>query len=226
MSTVHLCDSVSVLWQGAKASDMSQPSSEASKDPRIRRTQALLQRALSTLLGKKQFRDISITDICNQADIARVTFYQRYESKEALLVASVTDFFASLHQGFDPMALESYLKTGDLSGIQPSHQMYLADQRQLRLVKVALQYAGADVRQLALASFLETYSPHETDLNDREKQILGTFYIGGMLTLLEQFLSDRLTAVSQAEVQAVTLALLYASKQGVMQSGLFRESSD
>jgi len=204
---------------------MSQPPSEAPKDPRIRRTQGLLQNSLSMLLDKKQFRDISITDLCNQADIARVTFYQHYDSKEALLVASVTDFFASLHQGFDPDALDAYLATGDRIGLQPSNPMNLADPNQLRLIKVALQHAGTAVRQLALASFLETFSQHETELNEKARQILGTFYIGGMLNLLEQFLSGQLTAVSQAEVQAVTLALLYASKQGVMQCGLFQASS-
>ena len=205
------------------ASDMSKPPSEAPKDPRIRRTQSLLQSSLSQLLDEKQFRDISITDICNQADIARVTFYQHYESKEDLLVASVANFFGSLHQGFDPGALAAYLETGDMGSIQPSNQMNLADPNQLRLIRLALQHAGTAVRQLALASFLETYSHHETDLNQKEIQILGNFYIGGMLTLLEQFLSHQLSSVSQSEVQAVTLALLYASKQGILQSGILRD---
>ena len=203
---------------------MSQHPFEIPKDPRIRRTQSLLQSALSKLLEEKQFRDISITDICNQADIARVTFYQHYENKEALLVASVTNFFASIHQGFDQSALDAYLETGNMSDIKPTNPMNLADQNQLRLIRVALQHAGAAVRKLTLASFLETYSQRETELNQREIQVLGTFYVGGMLTLLEQFLSDQLTSVSQAELQAATLTLLYASKQGVIQSNIFRDS--
>ena len=203
---------------------MSQHPFELPKDPRIRRTQSLLQSALSKLLEEKQFRDISITDICNQADIARVTFYQHYENKEALLVASVTNFFASIHQGFDQSALDAYLETGNMSDIKPTNPMNLADQNQLRLIRVALQHAGAAVRKLTLASFLETYSQRETELNQREIQVLGTFYVGGMLTLLEQFLSDQLTSVSQAELQAATLMLLYASKQGVIQSNIFRDS--
>lgn len=203
---------------------MSQHPFEIPKDPRIRRTQSLLQSALSKLLEEKQFRDISITDICNQADIARVTFYQHYENKEALLVASVTNFFASIHQGFDQSALDAYLETGNMSDIKPTNPMNLADQNQLRLIRVALQHAGAAVRKLTLASFLETYSQRETELNQREIQVLGTFYVGGMLTLLEQFLSDQLTSVSQAELQAATLMLLYASKQGVIQSNIFRDS--
>ncbi|MEO0986404.1 MAG: TetR/AcrR family transcriptional regulator [Cyanobacteria bacterium J06639_14] len=203
---------------------MSKHRPEIPKDPRIRRTQSLLQSALSKLLEEKRFRDISITDICNQADIARVTFYQHYENKEALLVASVTDFFADVHKVFDQDKIDAYLETGNLSKLQSTHQVDLADQNQLRLIRVALEYAGVAVRRLTLASFLETYSQRETELNKKEIQVLGAFYIGGMLTLLEQFLSDQLTSVSQAELQAATLALLHASKQGVIQSKIFRDS--
>ncbi|MEM9002368.1 MAG: TetR/AcrR family transcriptional regulator [Cyanobacteria bacterium P01_F01_bin.86] len=203
---------------------MSKHRPEIPKDPRIRRTQSLLQSALSKLLEEKRFRDISITDICNQADIARVTFYQHYENKEALLVASVTAFFADVHKVFDQDKIDAYLETGNLSKLQSTHQVDLADQNQLRLIRVALEYAGVAVRRLTLASFLETYSQRETELNKKEIQVLGAFYIGGMLTLLEQFLSDQLTSVSQAELQAATLALLHASKQGVIQSKIFRDS--
>ncbi|MEM8806391.1 MAG: TetR/AcrR family transcriptional regulator [Cyanobacteria bacterium P01_G01_bin.38] len=203
---------------------MSKHQFEIPKDPRIRRTQSLLKSALSQLLEEKQFRDVSITDICKQADIARVTFYQHYESKEALLIASVTDFFEGMHKAFDQSALDSYLATGNMTQLKSTYQMNLADQNQLRLIRVALQYAGAAVRQLTLASFLETYSQRETVLNKKEIQVLGTFYVGGMLTLLEQFLSDQLTSISQAELQAATLALLHASKQGVIQSNIFRDS--
>ncbi|MGF1603182.1 MAG: TetR/AcrR family transcriptional regulator [Thermosynechococcaceae cyanobacterium] len=200
---------------------MSKHSAEISPDPRIRRTRRLLQDALTTLLEKKSFSDISITDICKQADIARVTFYQHYESKEALLLASVTDFFASLHQTIDLSALDLYFETGDMDAFSSTHQTSSATPDQIRLVSVALQFIGAAVRKLTLASFLETYSQHETELTEKEIQVLATFYIGGMLTLMEQFLSGQLT-ISQVEFQTATLTLLRASRQGVLQSNMLR----
>ncbi|MGD1950815.1 MAG: TetR/AcrR family transcriptional regulator [Leptolyngbyaceae cyanobacterium] len=196
---------------------MSEHLADTPKDPRVRRTRRLLQDSLSTLLEKKSFGSVSITDICKQADIARVTFYQHYDSKEALLLASVADFFANLHQTVNQDALDRYLETGDMNALKSTRQMDLADPSQVRLIGVALQHIGAAVRKLVLASFLETYSQRETELDEKEIQILATFYVGGMLTLFEQFLSGQLT-VPQSEVQIATLTFLRILRQGVIES--------
>ncbi|MEM1251625.1 MAG: TetR/AcrR family transcriptional regulator [Cyanobacteria bacterium P01_H01_bin.21] len=196
---------------------MSERLIDSPKDPRVRRTRRLLQDSLSTLLEEKSFGDLSITDICRQADIARVTFYQHYDSKEALLLASVAEFFANLHQTVNQDALDQYLETGDMSALKSTRQMDLADPSQVRLIGVALQHIGAAVRKLVLASFLETYSQRETELDEKEIQILATFYIGGMLTLFEQFLSGQLT-VSQSEVQVATLTFLRALRQEALKA--------
>ena len=192
---------------------------ETPHDPRIRRTRNLLQRSLSTLLESKPFTNISITDICKQADIARVTFYQHYDSKEALLLAGVADFFASMYQAIDRDALDLYLETGEMGNLVSSPQIDLADPNRIRLVGVALQHIGSAVRNLAITSFLETYSKRETKLDAQETQLLATFYVGGVLTLLEQFLNGQL-ALSPAEFQTTTLSLLYVLRLGAIQSSI------
>jgi len=196
------------------------------KDPRVRRTRRLLQDSLNTLLERKSFCDLSITDICKQADIARVTFYQHYDSKEALLLASVAEFFSSLPQAMDQDALDVYFETGDMSGLKSLPQIASSESSRVRLIQVSLQYVGGAVRKLMLASFLENfkaYSQRTTDLNEKEIQVLATFYVGGMLTLLEQFLSGQLD-ISQAELQAATLTLLRILRQGAIQSPVLRGS--
>ena len=189
------------------------------KDPRVRRTRQLLQASLSTLLEKTPFSALSITDICKQADIARVTFYQHYDSKEALLLASVAEFFANLHQTINQDVLDQYLETGNVTALNSIQQVDLADPNQVRLVGVALQHVGTDVRKLMLASFLDTYKQREPELDDKKAQVVATFYVGGMLTLLEQFLGGQL-AVSEAEFRVATLTLLRILRQGAIQSDI------
>lgn len=63
-------------------------SSEA-VDPRIRRTRLLLQEALGKLLEKKDFNDISIQNIAEEATVNRATFYDHYADKFALLACMV-----------------------------------------------------------------------------------------------------------------------------------------
>lgn len=65
-------------------------------DLRIRRTHKLLFNALMSLLTKKAFEDIRISDICDNAMIHRTTFYKHFEDKyqllDYLLIQLVEDF--------------------------------------------------------------------------------------------------------------------------------------
>ncbi|KRM05534.1 hypothetical protein FC89_GL001234 [Liquorilactobacillus ghanensis DSM 18630] len=54
-------------------------------DKRIERTQAKAEKALFELMQNKNFSEISITDIANQAAISRMAFYRNYASKEDIL---------------------------------------------------------------------------------------------------------------------------------------------
>jgi AcrR family transcriptional regulator len=53
-------------------------------DRRVARTRAALQHALNSLILKKRYEEITITDICNVANVGRSTFYAHYASKDDL----------------------------------------------------------------------------------------------------------------------------------------------
>ncbi len=67
------------------------------EDRRIRRSRKLLQSALVTLLRRKNLAKIQIKEIVEEADVARSTFYQHFETKEQLLFSLVDDLFAQIH---------------------------------------------------------------------------------------------------------------------------------
>ncbi|MGG1554350.1 TetR/AcrR family transcriptional regulator [Paenibacillus ferrarius] len=74
---------------------MTDPTKPAVKtDRRILRSKRALREALLALMAQKPFATISITEIVEQANYNRGTFYANYESKEALL----DDVFAELIQ--------------------------------------------------------------------------------------------------------------------------------
>jgi AcrR family transcriptional regulator len=56
-------------------------------DPRILRSRRMLMDALSRLLMKKEFEDISVQEIADEATLNRATFYLHYPDKNALLQA-------------------------------------------------------------------------------------------------------------------------------------------
>ena len=65
-------------------------------DPRILRSRQMLMEALLRLLTRKEFDDISIQDIADEATLNRATFYLHYPDKNALLQAMTAARFRDL----------------------------------------------------------------------------------------------------------------------------------
>ncbi len=67
-----------------------------STDPRILRSRQLLMESLSRLLIQKDFEDISVQEIADEATLNRATFYLHYPDKNALLQAMTAARFRDL----------------------------------------------------------------------------------------------------------------------------------
>lgn len=65
-------------------------------DPRILRSRQMLMESLFRLLTRKEFDDISIQEIADEATLNRATFYLHYPDKNALLQAMTATRFRDL----------------------------------------------------------------------------------------------------------------------------------
>ena len=65
-------------------------------DPRILRSRRMLMEALTRLLMRKEFDDISVQEIADEATLNRATFYLHYPDKNALLQAMTAMRFRDL----------------------------------------------------------------------------------------------------------------------------------
>src|SRR5450631_1222842 len=72
-----------------------QPETETT-DPRILRSRRMLMDALVKLLMKKEFSEISVQEITDEATLNRATFYLHYPDKNALLQAMTGARFREL----------------------------------------------------------------------------------------------------------------------------------
>jgi AcrR family transcriptional regulator len=66
------------------------------RDPRVLRSRQMLMEALLRLLNRKEFEDISIQEIADEATLNRATFYLHYPDKNALLQAMTAARFRDL----------------------------------------------------------------------------------------------------------------------------------
>ena len=53
-------------------------------DPRVKRTRRLLRAALVGLILERDYAAISIKEITTRAEVAYITFYRHYESRDQL----------------------------------------------------------------------------------------------------------------------------------------------
>ena len=51
------------------------------EDKRITKTKRSLKAAMIEMLSKEDFEHVSITELCRQAEISRITFYSHYNDK-------------------------------------------------------------------------------------------------------------------------------------------------
>src|SRR6516225_7706562 len=65
-------------------------------DPRILRSRRMLMEALAKLLTQKEFEEISVQEIADEATLNRATFYLHYPDKNALLQAMTESRFRDL----------------------------------------------------------------------------------------------------------------------------------
>jgi AcrR family transcriptional regulator len=72
-----------------------QPERETT-DPRILRSRRMLMDSMAKLLTKKEFDDISVQEIADDATLNRATFYLHYPDKNALLQAMTETRFRDL----------------------------------------------------------------------------------------------------------------------------------
>ena len=71
-------------------------SESGTTDPRILRSRRMLMDSLVRLLKKKEFEDISVQEIADEATLNRATFYLHYPDKNALLQAMTGARFRAL----------------------------------------------------------------------------------------------------------------------------------
>jgi AcrR family transcriptional regulator len=65
-------------------------------DPRVLRSRRMLMESLARLMIKKEFEDISVQEIADEATLNRATFYLHYPDKNALLQAMTSIRFRNL----------------------------------------------------------------------------------------------------------------------------------
>lgn len=88
--------------------------SEVKTDPRVVRTRKLLIESFYKLTSSKDFKDITIQDIADEATVNRATFYSHFEDKYELMEFVISDIvlqgIGDKLKQFDDLNVDSLIK--------------------------------------------------------------------------------------------------------------------
>lgn len=93
-------------------------------DRRQRKTRQSIYTAFESLMSKSRYRDITVAQIIDEADIGRSTFYAHFETKDDLLKEMCTEMFDHVFEGVDSHCVtHASLETPNLEG-RLAHLLY------------------------------------------------------------------------------------------------------
>lgn len=149
-----------------------------------------LWESLEELLHQKEFSKITITEICNNADLARKTFYNSFKNKEELLVYQcekiVNQYFEKLQAIPNcDRTIETTLKTflyfwwdyRDLLLLLKNQNLFSV------LINTWLNVAATRYNHFNVSWHMSANDPEET-------QYLMSFILGGLANILSTWFSN------------------------------------
>lgn len=82
---------------------------KVSSNPITRKSQDMIMFALFGLTKERAYADISITEICERADVVRKTFYRNFESKDDVISYALDTFIMEFIRGSEETNVFAFL---------------------------------------------------------------------------------------------------------------------
>ena len=162
------------------------------KDRRIRKTEQAVQTALAKLLSEKNIEDITIKELCNEADINKSTFYLHYKDIYDCadsFMNSAVDESISVIEPYDFNELINHLPE-----IIEKLMLIFSENKELYLPflnSARHSFALYQIKKLTIERLLEKASASK--MHTVQNKCIVSFVISGIWGVLEQNKFDEIT---------------------------------
>lgn len=175
-------------------------------DPRQVKSREALIAAAIDLVDERELAEISVTDLAGRAGLTRMTFYQHFPDRDALLQAAGAERFESALGDFGT-------GEGQRRGLLAGSQVLLAHLSAHRVFyqRLVLGTSGIETYQ-AIQSFLADRIARAAaldgiELDDAQRLFLG----GGAMAHISRWLDDEAAAVLPEDSTAEAIAALIST---------------
>ncbi len=167
--------------------------------------QQMLEQGLLQMMQRRQFEEISVSDLCDELRVPRKAFYRYFSGKDGALLSlidrTLMDFevYAAFSDQNDPQAPQHYMEQVFVYWIQ--HRQLLDAMKKSGISGLLIQ------RALAFSQNLDTI-PRFMQITDRRLREYGTmFMVCGLMTMIVQWHHDGFSK-SPAEMADLSMQLL------------------
>lgn len=160
------------------------------QDKRSKRTREWLLETLLELIEKKEYSEISITELTERADIARQTFYLNYDKKDDILLSRMDEI---LDEYFKKVQKNLDTKDDPYWDFEVKQLIYVWQQNEALFR--ALQKAGLALQALEkLSEFFILFHMKAQNLQelDKKHQYLVYYLAGGVYMVLNKWFENEM----------------------------------
>ncbi len=97
-------------------------------ETKFNNTALKMNKAMFELIDEKEFKDITVTDICKKANVNRSTFYAHYDTPQDLLIEAKENFIAEFFNGYN-------LKAQQISRLSKDETNFITEEYLLPYLK-------------------------------------------------------------------------------------------
>lgn len=173
---------------------------EKKEDRRIRRTKKLLRQALAELMNEKEFKDITVKEITERADLNRGTFYFHYTDTYDLKDQIEDELIHVLRQN-----LETYQPTESNHSIRMIANAVLGyiDNDRFLFRTLFHDSSGEGIRskmtRVLEDMIYQLQKTHMLENNERQRKYVCRFLANGIVGMIAMFLEqERENALEEA----------------------------
>lgn len=156
---------------------------------RQQRTKKNISLALYSLMLRKPYEEISVSEICQKANVSRVSFYHYYDKKDDILIQYSDEKFAEFFDDFTK--LES-LTFEDLI-----LQMFIflkKNSRQLAILRYAKKEEILMEQFYSYCRYIFSNNLTSTLLKDKDNPLRVPFLVGGTFQIIMRWLDEGMTS--------------------------------
>ena len=180
-------------------------------DLRIQKTKISLFQAFACLIQRKKFEDISINELCDEAQVRRATFYNHYSDKYAFFSDAVKRIFAlfteDLNEGSESMdSIERYKAiVRRLLDFLDSNQKMLESVLRSRISDLLYTIIVGEMEKFIMENLRKDFG--DGNMSDTERSILTQVFTGSLANICRWWLYNK-DKITKEDLLEYTIGLL------------------